>query len=55
MTELLERDRPLLVVEANSDAVAEFLRGFGYAVERLPGSSNYLGRHPGTERAGRRP
>jgi FkbM family methyltransferase len=55
MTELLERDRPLLVVEANSDAVAEFLRGFGYAVERLPGSSNYLGRHPGTEQAGRRP
>jgi len=55
MVELLERDRPLLVVEANSDAVAGFLRGFGYAVEILPGSSNYVCRHPDTERASRRP
>lgn len=54
MTELLGRDRPLLVVEANDDAVADFLRGLGYAVERLPGSSNYLGRHPATGRATRR-
>jgi FkbM family methyltransferase len=53
MTELLERDRPLLVVEANSGDVADFLRGFGYAVEILPGSSNYVARHPGTEHARR--
>ena len=54
MTELLERDRPLLVVEANDDAVVGFLRGLGYEVERLPGSCNHLGRHPGTERPDRR-
>lgn len=42
MRRVLEQDRPKLIVEASTPKVIDFLEPFGYAVERLPGSPNYL-------------
>ncbi len=45
MTNLLERDRPVVIVEANSKDVVGLMTDFGYGVERNPRSSNYLCRY----------
>lgn len=42
MRQLLERDRPTLIVEANVAAIVPFLEGFGYVREHLADSPNYL-------------
>jgi hypothetical protein len=42
MRRLVERDRPVLIVETGSQETLALLDGLGYAVERLPGSSNVL-------------
>jgi len=39
---LLERDRPMLMVEGDEPAVREYLAGFGYSGRRLDGSPNTL-------------
>ncbi len=39
---LLERDRPILIIETNSEEIAQGLRERGYESERLPGSSNLI-------------
>jgi len=44
MKELLARDHPVLVVEANSDQIPAFLSKFGYACERLAASPNLIAR-----------
>jgi FkbM family methyltransferase len=40
MRRLLERDRPVLIIEGQSAEVASFLSGFGYAHRQDPGSPN---------------
>jgi FkbM family methyltransferase len=40
MRRVLERDRPLLIVEDSSPEIATFLDGLGYESERHVGSSN---------------
>jgi FkbM family methyltransferase len=40
MTRLLERDRPVLLVEDSSQAIPAFLARFGYQMTREPGSVN---------------
>ncbi len=49
MNTLLDRDHPLLIIEGHSDEVNSYLDGFGYTVERIPGSPNsiycYIPRH----------
>lgn len=42
MTELLARDHPTLIVEANSGEVVDFLAKFGYESQRDPNSANYV-------------
>ena len=42
MTELLRRDRPVLIVEASSDESVAYLREHGYSMEKLPGSPNCI-------------
>jgi len=42
MRRLVERDQPVLIVETGSRETLALLDGLGYAVERLPGSSNVL-------------
>jgi FkbM family methyltransferase len=42
MRALLERDHPVLIVETGSHETVDVLGDFGYAVERLAGSSNVL-------------
>lgn len=42
MKGLLQRDHPVLIVETSSQESTTFLDSLGYAVERLPGSSNLL-------------
>jgi FkbM family methyltransferase len=42
MRRLLERDHPVLIVEANSTDTAEFLKDLGYNVKRSADSSNYI-------------
>jgi len=42
MVQLLRRDRPVLIVETESDEVIADLLAIGYAQERLPGSPNVL-------------
>jgi len=42
MSGLLRRDHPILIVEDNTVAVAEFLESLGYTAEKLPGSSNRI-------------
>lgn len=42
MAGLLRRDSPVIIVEDNSPELTVFLAGFGYADEKLPGSSNRL-------------
>jgi FkbM family methyltransferase len=42
MKGLLSRDRPILVVEDNDPEVSGYLAGFGYASEKLAGSSNRI-------------
>jgi FkbM family methyltransferase len=49
MQGLLKRDHPLLIVETSAQATTAFLDGLGYAVERLPGSSNLLCRPRGAK------
>lgn len=51
MAGLLRRDSPVIIVEDNSPELAMFLAGFGYADEKLPGSSNRLFRQAGPSRA----
>lgn len=50
MARLLERDRPLLIVEDNSSEVRDFLIKFGYSPEKLDGSSNCIFRAGGISR-----
>lgn len=45
MRGVLERDRSVIIVETSSQETLDFLNGLGYAVERLPGSSNVLCQH----------
>lgn len=40
MDRLLERDHPILIVEASSSDIAEHLNRFGYSFERINGSHN---------------
>lgn len=42
MTELLRRDRPVLIVEASSDESSAFLCERDYSMEKLPGSPNCI-------------
>jgi FkbM family methyltransferase len=42
MRRLIERDHPVLIVETGSDETTDLIDSFGYAIERLPGSSNVL-------------
>jgi FkbM family methyltransferase len=42
MRQLLERDRPQLIVEASSRGVHDYLQPLGYDVQHLPDSPNYL-------------
>jgi FkbM family methyltransferase len=42
MSALIERDHPVLIVETGSGETTDWLRGRGYRIERLPGSSNVL-------------
>ncbi len=42
MKQLLQRDRPALIVEVSHDESVEFLRGFGYTKEKLPSSPNCI-------------
>ncbi len=46
MVELLQRDRPTLIVEDNQEAVRQFLAELGYGSEKLAGSSNRIFRAP---------
>ena len=39
---LLERDRPVVVIESVSSEVTTLMAGLGYSNERLPGSSNVI-------------
>ena len=39
---LIERDRPVLILETSSANAADFMTRRGYITERLPGSSNLL-------------
>ena len=45
MAQLLRRDRPTLIVEANSSETVEFLAEFGYGMQQIDGSHNYVFRH----------
>ena len=47
MRALLERDRPVIIIETHAQTTLDLLSGLGYAIERLPDSSNVLCRHPG--------
>jgi FkbM family methyltransferase len=42
MASLLERDRPVLIVESGGEALRTWLLRFGYTGQRLPGSSNIV-------------
>jgi FkbM family methyltransferase len=42
MRKLVERDRPVLIVETSPGETTRLLESWGYRVERLPGSSNVL-------------
>jgi Methyltransferase FkbM domain len=42
MRKLIERDHPVLIVEANSADVVVFLEGLGYSVTQGQNSSNYV-------------
>jgi FkbM family methyltransferase len=42
MRQLVQRDRPALIIETFSDALADNCRAQGYAVSRVPGSSNIV-------------
>jgi hypothetical protein len=42
MKELLQRDRPTLLVEGRSDEVAQYLHGLGYTFEKLDHSPNRI-------------
>jgi FkbM family methyltransferase len=42
MTQLLARDKPVLIVEANCREVDAFLESLNYAVESLPNSPNHI-------------
>ena len=42
MIHLIERDRPVLIVEGRSAEVADLLRPLGYKSEQLPGSPNVI-------------
>jgi len=47
MHALLQRDRPVIILETGSQTALDLLSALGYAIERLPDSSNVLCRHPG--------
>ena len=42
MRELLERDKPVLVVELSNDEIQKYLEPIGYKATVLPGSSNLI-------------
>lgn len=46
MYKLLQRDKPLLIIETNSSDVFDFLRVLGYLKDKFPGSPNYLFQYP---------
>lgn len=52
MRELLLRDRPVLIVEGRSAAVADTLAGLGYRASELPGSPNRVFEAAGPGRGG---
>jgi FkbM family methyltransferase len=43
---LLERDRPVVVIESIDEGVSAMMAELGYTCERLPGSSNTIYRQP---------
>jgi FkbM family methyltransferase len=47
MQGLVTRDHPVLIVETSARETTDLLGSWGYAVERLPGSSNVLCTHRG--------
>jgi FkbM family methyltransferase len=51
MRRLVERDRPVLIVETSGGETTRLLESWAYRVERLPGSSNVLCLHAGASRA----
>jgi FkbM family methyltransferase len=50
MVDLLERDRPVLIVEDNDDAVTDWLEDLGYTGQKLPKSSNRLFQNHGVRK-----
>ena len=48
MVQLLQRDRPILIIETDSQQVFEFLKKFGYDMNKYPNSPNYMFRHSAT-------
>jgi FkbM family methyltransferase len=42
MRKILQRDRPVLIVETSAKKTMDFLENLGYGIRRLPGSSNLL-------------
>jgi FkbM family methyltransferase len=50
MRRLLERDRPVLIIEGRSDDVAGYLAALGYSFEQDPGSPNRVFSVGGTAR-----
>ncbi|MGB5249496.1 MAG: FkbM family methyltransferase, partial [Gammaproteobacteria bacterium] len=41
-TGIIDRDRPVVIIETNSDVVSEFFSSRGYRMEKLPGSPNVI-------------
>ena len=52
MEKLLERDRPVLIVESGSSEVVSLLTELGYSCEKNPGSPNLIFQHPGMPERG---
>lgn len=42
MNKLLIRDKPILIIETNSQQVMELLKELGYTIEKYPNSPNYV-------------
>jgi FkbM family methyltransferase len=45
MEKLLLQDYPIIIVEASSYSIVEHLEEYGYSMERLDDSPNYIFRH----------
>ncbi len=45
MANLLERDKPVLIIEGSRSEVDKLLKGLGYSDKKLPGSPNKIFKH----------